>query len=199
MRIHSPYLLHRAALLGPACLSLVGFAATQAAAQGLSGQAVQLTFRTPNTSTIFFSDGTQTVMPNGTTFNDQNSITTFVTPTQIRFTNGTAATHGFGGGGAFNGYALSETGTSPATITNVTLDASSTLPGFNAGDLSFDAGDVFADFQGLAFAPGQNVTLDLTFAPVPEASTMVSLGLLLALGLGGVIAAGRRKKAGKTA
>ena len=44
--------------------------------------------------------------------------------------------------------------------------------------------------------PGEgDVTLDLTFAPaVPEASTTVSLGLLLALGMGGLVVANRRKK-----
>lgn len=199
MRFTSRHIFGPAALLGPACLGLVCLAATQATAQGLNGQPVQLTFRTPNKSTVFFSDGTQTVMPGGVTFNDQNSITTFVTPTQIRFTNGTAATHGFGGGVAFNGYALSETGASPTTITGVTLDPSSTLPGFTAGNLSFDAADVFADFQNLAFAPGQYVTLNLTFAPVPEASTTVSLSLLLILGTGAVLVAAKRKKAGKTA
>jgi hypothetical protein len=31
-------------------------------------------------------------------------------------------------------------------------------------------------------------------APVPEASTTVSLGLLLMLGMGGVVIAGKRKK-----
>lgn len=34
------------------------------------------------------------------------------------------------------------------------------------------------------------------FTPVPEASTTVSLGLLLALGLGGMVVAAKRKKAG---
>lgn len=37
-------------------------------------------------------------------------------------------------------------------------------------------------------------TLDLNTGPVPEASTTVSLGLLLALGVGGVAVAARRKK-----
>jgi hypothetical protein len=32
-------------------------------------------------------------------------------------------------------------------------------------------------------------------SPVPEASTTVSLGLLLALGMGGIVVAGKRKKA----
>ena len=39
------------------------------------------------------------------------------------------------------------------------------------------------------------VSLMQTSAPVPEASTTVSFGLLLALGLGGLFVAGRRRKA----
>ena len=36
---------------------------------------------------------------------------------------------------------------------------------------------------------------DLNSAPVPEASTTISFGLLLALGLGGLVVAGRRRRA----
>jgi len=39
----------------------------------------------------------------------------------------------------------------------------------------------------------------LSSAPVPEASTTVSFGLLLALGLGGLVIAARRKKTGAKA
>jgi len=41
--------------------------------------------------------------------------------------------------------------------------------------------------------------LNLSSAPVPEASTTVSFGLLLALGLGGLVIAARRKKTGAKA
>lgn len=50
-----------------------------------------------------------------------------------------------------------------------------------------------------------NPTIDYAFqtfsgsAPVPEASTTVSFGLLLALGLGGVVIAARKRKAGSAA
>ena len=45
----------------------------------------------------------------------------------------------------------------------------------------------------------QQFTLHVTAAPVPEGSTTVSLGLLLALGMGGLVVAGKRRKAGAEA
>ena len=46
--------------------------------------------------------------------------------------------------------------------------------------------------------PGSDLAFRADFgsaAPVPEASTTVSLGLLLALGVGGLVIAARRRKA----
>ena len=64
----------------------------------------------------------------------------------------------------------------------------------------FMAGSTPGTFgAGTTFATGVNNPAFLAFgpsvsAPVPEASTTVSLGLLLALGVGGVIVVGRRKR-----
>ena len=66
--------------------------------------------------------------------------------------------------------------TATATGTSTAL----TLGGRTPGGL-FDLDDVSVN--------------DIGPAPVPEASTTVSLGLLLALGMGGVMVAARRKKA----
>ncbi len=60
-------------------------------------------------------------------------------------------------------------------------------------------------FTGLSFTapntlnntPGLELD-DIVVAPVPEASTTVSFGLLLALGLGGMMVAARRKKAARS-
>ena len=49
----------------------------------------------------------------------------------------------------------------------------------------------------LLFHAGARIPIILNAAaPVPEASTTVSLGLLLALGMGGLVVAGKRRKAG---
>ena len=46
---------------------------------------------------------------------------------------------------------------------------------------------------------GSTSTFTAGFAPVPEASTTVSFGLLLALGMGGTVVAAKRKKAASLA
>lgn len=82
------------------------------------------------------------------------------------------------------------------SITNPGLSFLDTSAQF--GSLSGVTGYLFTtDSVSLYQTQGQGYTLadDLTFnAPVPEASTTVSFGLLLALGLGGVVIAAKRKK-----
>jgi len=56
--------------------------------------------------------------------------------------------------------------------------------------LSIDEGGDGGDGYAVDF-----LTVGVTSAPVPEASTTVSLGLLLALGFGGLLVASRRRKA----
>ena len=188
------------AALALAGLGLTALAAAPAHAQGLNNQRVDVTARSQDMSTTypFYHDGgPQTVTPAGATFPapDSLNLNVFVTPTQIKFTYGGDNTLFFTPS-FYDGYAVSETGGSPVTITGVTVDQATNVSGFTSANVASDPTDIFANFQGLAFNPGQNVTLDIvTGAPaVPEASTTVSLGLLLALGMGGVIVAAKRRK-----
>lgn len=180
-------------------LAALGLAAVYpAAAQSLNGQPVHLTDRFTDKNTIREDFGIQTVTPTGAVFPPAqgNALTTTVTPTQITFANNTTGYEIFLGTFAFNGFVVSETGPSPFTFLNVVVDPSTTAPGFDASHVSFDATDVFADFQNVAFNSGQQVVLDINpSAPVPEASTTVSFGLLLALGAGGAAIAARKRKA----
>ena len=59
-------------------------------------------------------------------------------------------------------------------------------------------GVAYQDFKGTPSPVNSDMAFSLTNAPipaVPEASTTVSLGLLLALGMGGLVAAKKRRKA----
>ena len=156
----------------------------------MNGQPVNVSFRagaTGPTSTLITDLGTQTVSPAGATFNTFGGVSTVVTPTQIRFTEIPNSTTNFGTAFSFSGVRVTETGVSPTPILGFLVDPVTNVAGFDLSRLSGDPTDIFANFQGLTFSAGQNVTLDIFTAPpaVPEASTTVSLGLLLALGLGG--------------
>ena len=97
-------------------------------------------------------------------------------------TNGDAALGAFGGTTTLYGSDFSVNG---VAASSGPLTGSGTI----TGKLADNAGMSTITYDVLF-----NGSLNLDAAPVPEASTTVSLGLLLALGLGGVMAAGRRKK-----
>lgn len=169
--------------------------------QGLLGQPADVTlFRTnDNVHQVISEYGTQTIQPGGNTFNvpaqaNPPPFFAFVTPTQIIYTATSSVLYG----NRNISFAASEVGPLPATIIGVTVNPSTTAPGFAASHLTFDASDVYAEIAGVGlFQSGQKLVLDVISIPppaVPEASTTVSLGLLLALGLGGVMVARRRKK-----
>lgn len=99
---------------------------------------------------------------------------------------------------------------SVAGITNDTTYDSIDIaaPSFAGYDLTTDLGPVKATTSYLGFPIATSfgtITLSslktptftaiVTPAPVPEASSVVSLGLLLTLGLGGVVVAARKRKA----
>ncbi len=181
-------------LAAPAALGLAALAPTMAHAQSLNGQPVQVTERQPNTGSVVLDAGTQTVTSAGVSFTTAVGFTT-VTPSQIVFTFNPNF-NGFGPA-SFNGFRIAETGSSPVAITSVTLDPSSNISGFDASRISFDATDVYANFQGLTnvFIVGSKVTLDLNPAPtaVPEPSPALTFAVA-ALGLGGLMIAARKKR-----
>ena len=67
----------------------------------------------------------------------------------------------------------------------------SALPGTYSGVLNILGGPNAGD---LSIVASQKFTVTVQSAPIPEASSLVSLSLLLALGTGGLIVAGRHKK-----
>ncbi len=182
-------LLAIVALIGIVCV-----VPNTARAQSLNGQTVRVDALYPTQDQVDATVGSGIVTPSGITFNDSGIANISVRPSQVIFTFATA--NGFSTA-SFNGFQISETGASPVTITSVTLDPASNLSGFDASRFSFNSGNIFANFQGLAFTTASNVTLNLGFAPavnpVPEPSEWAVIGMT-ATTLGGLMVRARRRK-----
>lgn len=95
------------------------------------------------------------------------------------------------------------TATAPASFTLTLNSAAQAVlaSDLKAGDVKFVFGaptgsttSTALDGPGFTNSPAPTLSLN-TSAPVPEASTTASFGLLLALGLGGIVVARRRKQA----
>jgi hypothetical protein len=92
----------------------------------------------------------------------------------------------------FNGFHVFDVnGTIPA-FGSVTINAATNMVGLTPDRVTFDADNIWVNWQNLAFNPSTRVSLDVTPAatPVPEPASLVLLGS----GIAGTIAARRRKR-----
>lgn len=89
---------------------------------------------------------------------------------------------------AFNGLLFEATGAHG--ILSASVDASTTMAGFDASRVVLSADEVGIDWNGLSYVDGTLVTINFTFAqiPVPEPASLAVFGI----GLLGLAAARRR-------
>jgi hypothetical protein len=142
-----------------------------AQANSLDGQQVAIDYIFPTLGTILMNLGNGTVTAAGFTVDSFGLNSYTVTDTQIVLENV------FGpmtfGPRSFNGYELTETGSSPVTITGVTLDPATNVSGVSSSNVSFNGTHVWLNMSGITTNDGQVVVLDMTFAStaVPESGT----------------------------
>jgi hypothetical protein len=117
-------------------LLIVSVGVPGAQADSLDGQQVEIDYIFPTFGTILMNLGNGTVTAAGFTVNSFGLNTYTVTDTQIVLKNV------FGpvrfGPRSFNGYGLTETGSSPVTITGVTLDPATNVSGVSSSNVSSD-------------------------------------------------------------
>ena len=139
--------------------------------------------------TFTLSNPTQVVAPGGS--GSFNGTVTFPSPVTITFFDkgfslfSTADTTSRGFDPSLTSFFFTGTGTYTGAIYDFTLAATDTPGQSITGNLSL------GDASGKISNP---ISLTVGAAPVPEASTTVSFGLLLALGLGGTVVAAKKRQ-----
>jgi hypothetical protein len=176
-------------------LVAIGVACGQArAAVLLDGQTVGYQYYYPDLSTLFYQPpdfvvGPGVELPNGlySTSDGVGQLDVSDTNLLVKFT-----TTGSWAPGLFNGFRLYDSTSSIAPITSVTVNPATNMPGFTALNVSFDADNIYVNWQGLPIDPSYRVSLDVNTAAVPTPSTFVTWGGVMAVV--GAIAIVRRRQ-----
>jgi hypothetical protein len=148
-------------------------------AAGFTGDTLDGAYYFPDTSTVYQDDGSS-VAP-----------TSFFFPTGFPNTTATVSSDQItlsfdAGGGAFtsasfNGVVITDLTSSE--ISGVTLDGATSVPGFNASDISFTSDSVSLNLQSLGVPSASDVVVvDVNFGAVPEPASWA----LMLLGVGAV-------------
>lgn len=163
-----------------AAAGLLSFALTARA--DLTGNSIDAQYTYPTQASEYLDLGTFTVPGGGNSFG-QTEYT--VTGTNITFTNILGSDVTFTPA-TFNGYTFVDL-TGPTGITGITL-VDSPSGGFTASDATFDADDIYFNFQSNVLAAGETVTYDLQFSssiiPEPASFPLLATGLF---GLAGIL------------
>jgi len=94
----------------------------------------------------------------------------------LDFTQFPSASAAFSGA-AFNGFHLFDLNSTIPTFLSATIN-STNVAGLDASRVTFDANNIYINFQGLTVTPSSRVSVDIT--AVPEPRTLGSIGLVLA-------------------
>lgn len=90
-------------------------------------------------------------------------------------------------GGEFNGFRINDVNMSIPSFTAVTINGATNVT-FDPSRISFDADNIWVNFQGNTYAPGDMLVLDVSAVPEPQTYALMLLGLV------GVAAVSRRAK-----
>jgi hypothetical protein len=94
-------------------------------------------------------------------------------------------------GATFNGFRLFDSTSSIAPFTSVTVNPATNMPGFSIANVSFDANNIYVNWQSLPVDPSYVVSLDINTSAVPAPSTVVTWSGVMAV-VGGIAVLRRR-------
>ena len=181
-------------VLAVVAVMLLSYAShSNASPTGFTGATVSADYDWPTLGTALYPSGTAVVGP-GVEFDNIGGFGVGNSPSVDFSDANILVTYPGGwslsGVGTFDGWVFSVLNNGP-TISGVSL-AGSNIPGLTGADLSFDATDVYVNTLGLGgWNPGSFISIDATFASVPDGG---STAALLGVALTGI--AGLRRKVG---
>ncbi len=170
-------------------LAAAMFAAPQAAQAQWGGQTIGGQYYFPTAGSLYEDRGTAAVGA-GTEFTFFGLVTADVSANQVVIAFLCGGTCGFTPA-AFNGVRLYDPNGFLADITSASLNAATTMTGFTASRLSYDANNLWVNMESLPGGGAERIVIDVNaVVATPEPASIV----LLATGLIGVIGVARRKR-----
>lgn len=181
-----------------AALATAGvLAAPGRADAGFLGKTLSYEYLFPNTSTVFTSStfvvtgGVERTSLNQTGNGGSDFATFDVSDNSITvdFYNPTSGFNSWSNAD-FNGFHVADTTNNVIPITGVTVNPATNMVGFTASNVSFDANNIFVNWQSLRFNSDTLVRLDVTFAggssigtPLPPTLLAGFLGMAMLAGV----------------
>ena len=166
--------------LGLIALALV--VASPARALGLTGHSMSVTYYRPNTSTVY---PPTTFTPSSFVVGAGQETEGIEDPTHLLVDFGddtlnivltTSLTAPTFGADPFNGMIF--TSVLPHDIASATVDASTTMAGFDDTRVSFTGNQILVNWAGLSYVDGTTVKINFTFVPEPGGALLLGCGLI---------------------
>ncbi len=153
----------------------------------LDGKTVSFTYLFPTASSVYGSGangnyvvGAGVEIPNGVCCGFEGAVD--ISDSNIRVDFHASSSYS---SAAFNGFRISDVFNTIDDFTMANLNAITNMSGFGASNVTFDANNIYVNWQGLPFASGRIVSIDLAGSHLPEPGALSLLALaLLGLGLG---------------
>jgi hypothetical protein len=153
----------------------------------LQGKTVEFTYFFPDTSSVYGPDlangnyvvGSGLEIPNGICCGYEGTLDISDKNLLAKFHFSSSYTPA-----SFNGFRISDVFNSIGSFTSATVNPATTLPGFTGANVSFDANNIWVNWEGLFFNDGDTVSIDIdggsTSDKVPEPATLALFGVGLA-------------------